>query len=50
MLNLVPSGYVEEFWIEELKQKIQKYEPDDQYLKQFLIRTPTIDEALKISS
>ena len=47
--QLVPSGYVEEFWIEELKQKIQKYEPDDQYLKQFLIRTPTIDEALKIS-
>ncbi len=47
--QLVPSGYVEEFWIEELKQKIQKYEPDDQYLKQFLTRIPTIDEALKIS-
>jgi len=47
--QLIPSGYVEEFWIEELKQKIQKYEPNDQYLKQFLIRTPTIDEALKIS-
>ncbi len=47
--QLIPSGYVEEFWIEELKQKIQKYEPDDQYLKQFLTRIPTIDEALKIS-
>lgn len=47
--QLVPSGYVEEFWIEELKQKIQKYEPDDQYLKQFLTRIPTINEALKIS-
>ena len=47
--QLVPSGYVEEFWIEELKQKIQKYEPEDQYLKQFLTKTPTIDEALKIS-
>ena len=47
--QLVPSGYVEEFWIEELKQKIEKYEPEDQYLKQFLIRIPTIDEALKIS-
>jgi len=47
--QLIPSGYVEEFWIEELKQKIQKYEPDDQYLKQFLTRVPTIDEALKIS-
>jgi len=47
--QLVPSGYVEEFWIEELKQKIQKYEPYDQYLNQFLTKIPTIDEALKIS-
>ncbi len=47
--QLIPSGYVEEFWIEELKQKIQKFEPDNQYLQQFLTRTPTIDEALKIS-
>jgi DNA polymerase II large subunit len=47
--QLVPSGYVEELWIEELKQQIQKYEPDDQYLKQFVTRIPTIDEALKIS-
>ena len=47
--QLIPSGYVEEFWIEELKQKIQKYEPDDQYLQQFLTKIPTIDEALKIS-
>ena len=47
--QLVPSGYVEEYWIEELKQKIEKYEPEDQYLTQFLNRIPTIDEALKIS-
>ena len=47
--QLIPSGYVEEFWIEELKQKIQKYEPDDHYLKQFLTKIPTLDEALKIS-
>lgn len=47
--QLVPSAYVEEFWIEELKQKIQKYEPEDQYLTQFLNKVPTIDEALKIS-
>ena len=47
--QLVPSAYVEEFWMEELKQKIAKYEPDDQYLNQFLNRTPTIDEAIKIS-
>ena len=47
--HLVPSGYVEEFWMEELKQKIQKYKPGDQYLQQFLTRMPTTDEALKIS-
>ena len=34
--QLVPTAYVEEFWIEELKQKIQKYEPNDKYLHQFL--------------
>ena len=44
---LVPTGYVEEFWIEELKQKIQN--SNEQYLNQFLNRIPTVDEALKIS-
>ena len=34
--QLVPSGYVEEFWIEELKQKIKNMNLDDQFLKQFL--------------
>ena len=47
--QLVPSAYVEEFWVEELRQKIEKYEPEDQYLKQFLQKIPSIDEALKIS-
>jgi len=47
--QLIPSGYVEEIWIEELKQIILKFEPDNQYLKQFLIKIPTINEALKIS-
>lgn len=47
--QLVPSAYVEEFWIEELRQKIEKYEPEDQYLTQFLQKIPSIDEALKIS-
>ncbi len=47
--HLIPSGYVEEFWVEELRQKIQRYEPDNQYLNQFLDRPPTIDEALKLS-
>ena len=48
--QLVPSGYVEEFWIEELKQKIQELGADGQYLKQFLTAEPTIDQALKIST
>ena len=47
--QLVPSGYVEEYWIEELKQKIQKYEPNNQTLNQFLNKIPTIDDALKLS-
>lgn len=47
--QLVPSGYVEEFWIEELKQKIEKDETNSQFLCQFLKRNPTLDEALKIS-
>ena len=49
--QLVPSAYVEEFWIEELRQKIERHddEPGDQYLRQFLQKIPSIDEALKIS-
>jgi len=47
--QLVPSGYVEEFWVEELREKLSKYEPDDEYLSQFLTRNPSLDEALKIS-
>jgi len=47
--QLIPSGYVEEYWIEELKQRIQKYKPDDHILNQFLNKIPTIDEALKLS-
>ncbi len=47
--QLIPTGYVEEFWIEELREKLAKYEPNDEYLNQFLNREPTLDEALKIS-
>jgi len=47
--QLIPSGYVEEIWIEELKLIISKFETENQYLKQFLIKIPTIEEALKIS-
>lgn len=46
--QLIPSGYVEEFWIEELKQRILKYEPDSE-LGEFLHRTPDFEEALEIS-
>ncbi|KAF6248135.1 DNA polymerase II large subunit [Nitrosopumilus sp. b3] len=45
--QLTPSGYVEEFWIEELKQKIQNL--DSEFLKQFINKTPSVDEAIKIS-
>ena len=47
--QLVPSGYVEEFWIEELKQKTQNIKSDSEYLKQFLSKIPSVDEAIKIS-
>ena len=47
--QLVPSGYVEEFWIEELKQKIEKDKSIDPRLTLFLDRIPTVDEALQIS-
>ncbi len=48
--QLVPSAYVEEFWMEELKQKIQKHGSEHhQHLNPFLSAVPTIDEAIKIS-
>ena len=47
--QLIPSGYVEEIWIEELKQIISKSEPKNQYLEQFLSKIPSVEEALKIS-
>ena len=47
--QLIPSGYVEEFWTAELREKLAKYEPKDTYLSQFLERKPSLDEALKIS-
>ena len=52
--QLLPSGYVEEFWIKELEENIIKnvhYTKSDQaYLKNFLAKTPTLNEALKIST
>ena len=47
--KLIPSGYVEEFWIEELKKIIQEKNFQDEYITQFLEKTPTFDEALEIS-
>ena len=47
--QLIPSGYVEEIWIEELKQIIAKSELKNQYLEQFLTKLPSVDDALKIS-
>jgi len=47
--QLIPSGYVEEIWIEELKQIISISEPKNQYLEQFLTKLPSVNEALKIS-
>src|SRR3990167_9737017 len=49
--QLVPTGYVEEIWIEQLREKISKYEPDDKntHLSRFLNETPTLDEAITIS-
>ncbi|NIM25116.1 MAG: DNA polymerase II large subunit, partial [Nitrososphaeria archaeon] len=47
--QLVPTGYVEEYWKAELEEKLTKYATNDEKLSQFLERTPTLDEALKIS-
>ena len=47
--QLIPTGYVEEFWIEELKQKLAKYEPEDKFLGIFLENAPSLDDALKLS-
>ena len=47
--KLVPSGYVEEFWIEELKKIIKEKNFLDEYITQFLKKIPTFDEALEIS-
>jgi DNA polymerase II large subunit len=47
--QLVPTGYVEEFWIEELKEKLSKQVQNDIFLIQFLTRIPTLDEALKLA-
>ena len=47
--HLVPSGYVEEFWIEELGEKLQGGGPKCDPLRRFLTCVPTLDEALLLS-
>ena len=47
--QLVPSAYVEEFWIEQLKNKLKGYENSDYNFSKFFLETPSIDEAFYIS-
>ena len=49
--QLVPTGYVEEIWIEELREKLSKYEPekDESPFVEFLTKTPSFDEAITLS-
>ena len=48
--QLVPTGYVEEYWIEDLKTQLSKYAPDDESFNEFLQRRlPNLDEAIEIS-
>jgi len=49
--QLIPTGYVEEIWIEQLREKLSKYEPDykNTHLTRFLNEIPTLDEAITIS-
>ena len=46
--QLVPSAYVEEFWIEELKKKLSEYEKTDEHLLKFLSTIPSLDESLQL--
>ena len=47
--QLVPSGYVEEFWVEELKNKLKDYKKTDQEYEKFFCEVPSIDDAFDIS-
>ncbi|HSD04639.1 MAG TPA: DNA polymerase II large subunit, partial [Nitrosopumilaceae archaeon] len=46
--ELVPTGYVEEYWVAELEAKLAKYESKDSALE-YLSKIPSFDEALKLS-
>ena len=47
--RLVPSGYVEEFWVEELREIIAKRGPKGHDLGRFLTEKPTLEEAIWLS-
>ncbi len=47
--ELVPTGYVEEFWAQELKEKLAKYEPNDTELLSHINKIPDLEEAFRIS-
>ncbi len=46
--QLVPTGYVEEFWIEELKEHLADASQDEPLLN-FLISTPTLEQSIDLS-
>src|SRR5437867_5138216 len=47
--ELVPSGYVEEIWAQELKEKVTKYETNDTELLRYINQIPSIEDAFRIS-
>ncbi len=47
--TLIPSGFVEEFWIEELRKIIKEGKFQNEFISQFLDKVPTFDEALDLS-
>ncbi len=47
--ELIPTGYVEEFWVQELKDKVIKYEPNDTELLSYEKKIPELEEAFRIS-
>jgi DNA polymerase II large subunit len=49
--QLVPTGYVEEIWLQELKEKLSKYETEktSNSFSQFLTKVPSFDDAITLS-
>ena len=47
--QLVPTGYVEEYWNEELKKKLSEYKNTDKHLFKYLDKIPSLDESIELS-